>query len=48
VEIPDRLKAHIKAHFAAGSDPWRIIFAIKSEIRTVLVADITRRTSSTY
>jgi len=27
---------------------WRIIFALKTEIRTVLVADITRRTSSTY
>jgi mRNA-degrading endonuclease RelE of RelBE toxin-antitoxin system len=27
---------------------WRIIFAVKTEIRTVLVADITRRTSSTY
>ena len=27
---------------------WRIIFAIKAEERVVLVADITRRTSSTY
>lgn len=27
---------------------WRIIFALKQEERTVLVADITRRTSSTY
>ena len=27
---------------------WRIIFALKSEEHTVLVADITRRTSSTY
>jgi mRNA-degrading endonuclease RelE of RelBE toxin-antitoxin system len=27
---------------------WRIIFAVKTEIRTVLVGDITRRTSSTY
>ena len=27
---------------------WRIIFALKPEGRTVLVADITRRTSSSY
>ena len=27
---------------------WRIIFALKPEERIVLVADITRRTSSTY
>lgn len=27
---------------------WRIIFALKTDSRTVLVADITRRTSSTY
>jgi mRNA-degrading endonuclease RelE of RelBE toxin-antitoxin system len=27
---------------------WRIIFALKPEIRTVLIADITRRTSTTY
>ena len=26
---------------------WRIIFTVKTETRTVLVADITRRTSST-
>jgi len=28
--------------------PWRIIFTLKLDIRTVLVADITRRTSTTY
>ena len=27
---------------------WRIIFALKLDGQTVLVADITRRTSSTY
>jgi mRNA-degrading endonuclease RelE of RelBE toxin-antitoxin system len=27
---------------------WRIIFALKTEERIVLVADIARRTSSTY
>lgn len=27
---------------------WRIIFAVKTENRTVLVADITRRSSTTY
>ncbi|MBV9824738.1 MAG: hypothetical protein JO001_03515 [Alphaproteobacteria bacterium] len=27
---------------------WRIIFALKPEERVVLIADITRRTSTTY
>jgi mRNA-degrading endonuclease RelE of RelBE toxin-antitoxin system len=27
---------------------WRIIFALKSDLRVVLVADIRRRTTSTY
>jgi mRNA-degrading endonuclease RelE of RelBE toxin-antitoxin system len=27
---------------------WRIVFAIKPDIGVVLVADITRRTSTTY
>ena len=27
---------------------WRIIFSLKRDIRTVIVADIVRRTSATY
>jgi mRNA-degrading endonuclease RelE of RelBE toxin-antitoxin system len=27
---------------------WRIIFVVKPELRVVLIADITRRTSTTY
>jgi len=42
------LKGTYQGAFRRRIGSWRIIFAIKSEIRTVLVADITRRTSSTY
>jgi len=42
------LKGRHQGAFRRRVGSWRIIFALKTEIRTVLVADITRRTSSTY
>jgi mRNA-degrading endonuclease RelE of RelBE toxin-antitoxin system len=42
------LRGRHQGGFRRRVGSWRIIFAVKTEIRTVLVADITRRTSSTY
>jgi mRNA-degrading endonuclease RelE of RelBE toxin-antitoxin system len=42
------LRGRHQGAFRRRVGSWRIIFAVKIEIRTVLVADITRRTSSTY
>jgi mRNA-degrading endonuclease RelE of RelBE toxin-antitoxin system len=42
------LRGRHQGAFRRRVGSWRIIFAVKTEIRTVLVADITRRTSSTY
>jgi mRNA-degrading endonuclease RelE of RelBE toxin-antitoxin system len=42
------LRGRHQGAFGRRVGSWRIIFVVKAEIRTVLVADITRRTSSTY
>jgi mRNA-degrading endonuclease RelE of RelBE toxin-antitoxin system len=42
------LKGRHQGAFRRRVGSWRIIFAVKPEIRTVVVADIARRTSSTY
>jgi mRNA-degrading endonuclease RelE of RelBE toxin-antitoxin system len=42
------LRGRHQGAFRRRVGSWRIIFAVKTEIRTVLVADITRRASSTY
>jgi mRNA-degrading endonuclease RelE of RelBE toxin-antitoxin system len=42
------LRGRHRGAFRRRVGSWRIIFAIKAEICTVLIADIRRRTSSTY
>jgi mRNA-degrading endonuclease RelE of RelBE toxin-antitoxin system len=42
------LRGRHQGAFRRRVESWRVIFAVKTETRTVLVADITRRVSSTY
>jgi mRNA-degrading endonuclease RelE of RelBE toxin-antitoxin system len=42
------LQGRFEGAFRRRVGNWRIIFAIKSAARIVLVADIVRRTSTTY
>jgi mRNA-degrading endonuclease RelE of RelBE toxin-antitoxin system len=42
------LQGRHRGAFRRRVGSWRVIFAVETESRIVLVADITRRTSTTY